>query len=129
MSGRGDANLQARRRSYRRGLYAETLAAALLRLKGYRILARRFRVPVGEIDLIARRGRHFAFVEVKARRDSGEVLSARQQSRIHHAAQAWLAAAELRDALPEDFSTSFDLIMVTPLRWPRHMPGAFGGGL
>lgn len=120
---------RARRRSYRRGLFAEALAAASLRLKGYRILARRFRAPVGEIDLVARRGAHYAFVEVKARAETGEVLTARQRARIHRAAEAWLAAASLRGALPDEFSASFDLILVTPWRWPRHMPGAFGDGL
>jgi putative endonuclease len=120
---------QARRRSYRRGLYAETLAAASLRLKGYRILASRFRAPVGEIDLVARRGAHFAFVEVKARPDAGEVLTARQRTRIRRAAEAWLAAASLRGKLPAEFSASFDLIVVRPWRWPQHVPRAFGDGL
>jgi len=120
---------QARRRSYRRGLYAETLAAALLRLKGYRILARRFRAPVGEIDLVARRGAHFAFVEVKARPAAGEVLTARQRTRIRRAAEAWLAAASMRGILPMEFSASFDLIVVRPWRFPQHVPRAFGDGL
>jgi putative endonuclease len=120
---------QARLRSYRRGLYAETLAAASLRLKGYRILAKRFRAPVGEIDLVARRGAHFAFVEVKARPDAGEVLTARQRARILRAAEAWLAAASLSGNLPEEFSASFDLIVVRPWRWPQHVPRAFGDGL
>ncbi|MDP2620144.1 MAG: YraN family protein [Hyphomicrobiales bacterium] len=128
MSGRRVSST-ARRRSYRRGLTAETLAAALLRLKGYRILARRFRVRLGEIDMIARRGAHFAFVEVKARPDAGEVLTARQRARIHRAAEAWLAAARLRGALPEEFSASFDLVLVRPWRWPQHVPRAFGDGL
>ena len=128
MSGRRGPRT-GRRGSHRRGLSAEALAAAALRLKGYRILARRFRAPVGEIDMIARRGAHFAFVEVKARPDAGEVLTARQRARIYRAAQAWLAAASLRGALPDEFSASFDLIVVTPWRWPRHMREAFGDGL
>jgi putative endonuclease len=56
-----------RRRAWRRGRLAESMAAFLLRLKGFRILARGYKVPVGEIDIIARRGRLIAFVEVKAR--------------------------------------------------------------
>ncbi len=55
--------------SFRRGLWAETLCLWALRLKGYRILARRYRSPAGEIDLIARRGSVLAAVEVKARAD------------------------------------------------------------
>ena len=60
---------QRRRRAYGLGRRAEWMAAWWLRLKGYRILARDFRVAVGEIDLIARRGRTLALVEVKARPD------------------------------------------------------------
>jgi putative endonuclease len=119
----------SRRRSYRRGLFAEALAAGLLRLKGYRILSRRFRAHVGEIDMIARRGTHFAFVEVKARPEAGEVLTARQRARIHRTAEAWLAAASQRGVLPEDFSASFDLVLVRPWRRPQHVPRAFGDGL
>jgi len=59
---------QRRVRAYRRGLFAETVAALLLRLKGHRILARRYRTPVGEIDLVALKGKRLAFVEVKRRR-------------------------------------------------------------
>jgi len=128
MSNHG-ADTRARRRSYRRGLSAETLAAMLLRLKGYRILARRYRTPLGEIDLVARRGAHFAFVEVKARPEEAEVLTARQRERIRRAAEAWLATAESRGILPGDYSASFDLIIVMPRRIPRHLPRAFGDGV
>ena len=57
-----------RRRNEQHGRNAETVAAWFLRLKGYRILARRVRTHVGEIDLIARHGDTLVFVEVKARR-------------------------------------------------------------
>ena len=56
-----------RRAGYARGLVAEGIAAWLLRLKGYRVLATRYRTPLGEIDIVARRGKVLAFVEVKAR--------------------------------------------------------------
>jgi putative endonuclease len=128
MSERND-EARARRRAYRWGLYAELMAAAWLRLKGYRILARRFRSPVGEIDLIARRGAHFAFVEVKARPAAGEVLTARQRRRIRRAAEAWLAGASAYGHLPDSFSASFDLVVVRPWRFPQHVPRAFGDGL
>jgi putative endonuclease len=59
---------RARVRAYRRGLLAESLAATLFRLKGYRIVARLYRTPVGEIDLVALKGKRLAFVEVKARK-------------------------------------------------------------
>jgi len=77
-----------------RGNRAETMAAWLLRLKGYRILARRFRAGAGEIDLIAARGDVIAFVEVKARRrrdDAAIAITADKQRRIASAARVWLA--------------------------------------
>lgn len=71
------------------GLSAESRATACLLLKGYRILARRFKTPVGEIDIVARRRGTLVFVEVKARKsldDAAEALTARQQARIIDAA-------------------------------------------
>ena len=56
-----------RQAAEKRGRGAETLACWYLRLHGWRILARRARVPGGEVDIVARRGRTLAFVEVKAR--------------------------------------------------------------
>jgi len=77
------------------GLSAESGATACLLIKGYRILARRYKTPVGEIDIIARRRGTLVFVEVKARKsldDAAAALTARQQARIIDAAQYWLAA-------------------------------------
>ena len=76
---------ETRREAYGRGQRAEALAAWWLRLKGYRILARGFRVAAGEIDLIARRGRLIALVEVKARpslEEAGAAILPRQRERI-----------------------------------------------
>lgn len=106
------------------GLSAESRAAAYLVAKGYRILARRFRSPVGEVDIVARRKGVLVFVEVKARRtldDAAESLSPRQQRRIAAAAAAWLAAN------PDDAGGDirFDAVLVAPGRIPRHIPAAF----
>ncbi len=69
--GRASAKNEARRvRAYRSGLFAESVAALLLRLKGHRIVARRYKTPVGEIDLVALKGKRLAFVEVKRRKSS-----------------------------------------------------------
>lgn len=115
---------KARAQSYRKGHVAEALAALLLTAKGYRILARRFRSPMGEIDLIAKRGHRIAFVEVKARatwQDGAWSVGPRQQARIARAAEAWrkrnprLAAHEM----------SFDVVLVAPRRLPRHIAHAF----
>ena len=115
---------RARRAAERKGRFAEAAAAFLLTCKGYRILARRYRTPVGEVDLIARRGRRFAFVEVKLRETTGEAAHAvtpRQQHRIARAAEHWLA---LR-APGGDWETTFDVVLVAPWSWPRHLESAF----
>ncbi|CCD98008.1 YraN family protein [Bradyrhizobium sp. STM 3809] len=110
--------------AFRTGLSAEARAAALLIAKGYRILAKRFRTPHGEIDLIARKRGLVAFVEVKARAsldDAAYAVTPRQQQRIIDAAQAWLMAhpdhAELE--------LRFDAILVAPRSLPRHLMAAF----
>jgi putative endonuclease len=110
--------------AFNTGLSAESRAAALLMVKGYRILAKRFRTPHGEIDLVAKRRNLIAFVEVKARATLDEAAFAvtpRQQARIINAAQAWLAAH------PEyaEFELRFDAILIAPRRLPRHLLAAF----
>lgn len=113
-----------RRRAERRGRRAETLAAWWLRAKGYRILARRFRVAQGEIDLVARRGRILAFVEVKARAADGAedgAISARQRQRI---ARAALAFIQQRPAFAA-YDLRFDAVFIAPGRGPRHIPDAW----
>jgi len=110
--------------AFRTGLSAEARAAAYLMAKGYRILARRFRTPHGEIDLIAKRRNLVAFIEVKARATLDEAAFAvtpRQQSRIIDAAQGWLIAH------PEhaELELRFDAILIAPRRLPRHLLAAF----
>jgi putative endonuclease len=106
------------------GLSAESRAAAYLVAKGYRIVARRFRSPVGEIDIVARRRGTLIFVEVKARErldDAAEAVVVRQQRRIVAAAEAWLAAH------PDDMNCDmrFDVMLVAPKSLPRHIQAAF----
>ena len=106
------------------GISAESRAAAYLIAKGYRILARRFRSPVGEVDIVARRRGVLVFVEVKARNtldDAALSLLPRQQQRIAAAAGAWLAGH------PEDAESNirFDAVLVAPGKIPRHIPAAF----
>ena len=115
----------ARKRAAERwGRLAELAAVLLLTLKGYRVLARRVRTPVGEIDLIARRGRVLAFVEVKARgaeREAAEAVTPGQRRRIARAAAWWLA----RRPAFGDHVLRFDAVLVAPRRLPRHVAGAF----
>lgn len=117
-------NRQHRRRAWRRGRRGELLAAWWLRLKGYRILARDFRSPVGEIDLIARRGRVLALVEVKARSslaDAGEAIGRQQRERIARAAGVFLQRYPALGAL----DLRFDAVLIAPGRRPRHLPDAW----
>jgi putative endonuclease len=114
----------ARRQAWRRGRRGEAVAALWLRLKGYRILARGLKSPVGEIDIVARRGATLAIVEVKRRADydTGTLaVTPRQQARIARAA-VWLvgrrpdlAAATIR----------FDIVLIAPRRLPRHLADAW----
>jgi putative endonuclease len=110
--------------AFQTGLSAESRAAALLMAKGYRILAKRFRTPHGEIDLVARKRNLIAFVEVKARAsldDAAYAVTPRQQARIVAAASAWLMAH------PEhaEFELRFDAMLIAPRRLPRHLLAAF----
>ncbi len=113
-----------RQAAFRTGISAESRAAAYLVAKGFRILARRWKSPVGEIDIVARRRHLLVFVEVKARNtidEAAESLQARQQRRIAAAAEAWLAAYP--DASIQDLR--FDAVLVAPGKLPRHIPAAF----
>jgi putative endonuclease len=113
-----------RQLAFRVGISAESRAAAFLIAKGFRILARRWKSPVGEIDIVARRRSLLVFVEVKARNnldEAAESLQARQQRRIAAAAEVWLASYP--DDAIRDFR--FDAILVAPGKLPRHIPAAF----
>jgi putative endonuclease len=113
-----------RRQAERAGLRAELLAELMLRLKFYRILARRYKTPAGEIDLIARRGKRLAFVEVKLRRSQDAALEAitpRLRSRVRRAAELWMARHDRRGR----WQPAFDVVVVLPGRWPRHLRDAF----
>jgi putative endonuclease len=113
-----------RRAAHRRGGRAELLCSWHLRLKGYRILARRYRTPMGEVDLIVRRGNVVAAVEVKARDDfatASEAVSLRQRQRI---ARALVHFLSLRPDLAL-LSPRFDVMLVAPHRLPRHLVDAW----
>ena len=113
--------------AWRRGRWSEALCRLALRLKGYRILARGWRCPQGEIDIVAKRGRTVAIVEVKARRTldaAGSALSARQRQRLEHAAATFVARHPALTGLP----VRFDVMLVTPGRWPCHLADAWREG-
>lgn len=114
--------LDERRGRYRRGHVSEWAAAVALMAKGYRPVARRWRCPAGEIDLIAVRGRRLAFVEVKLRGGIGDAdafaaVGGAQRARVRRASEFWLQ----RHARYRMHEIGYDLILVAPWRWPRHL--------
>ena len=114
-----------RQRAERGGRRAERLAAWWLRLRGWRILAVRARTPVGEVDLVARRGRTLAFVEVKARASEAEAAIALDDYRLRRVARA--AEALLPRYMREGDIVRIDAMFVTPWRLPRHMADVHRG--
>ncbi len=113
-----------RQAAFRVGISAESRAAAWLIAHGFRILARRCKSPLGEIDIIAARRHLLIFVEVKARAsldEAAEAVTPRQKQRIVAAAEIWLGA----NPKPAIRDIPFDAILVAPGKLPRHIPAAF----
>jgi putative endonuclease len=113
-----------RQRAQRRGRYAEWLCIWQLRLHGWRILARGWRCPSGEIDILARRGSVLAVIEVKSRGEiavAAAALTPRQRRRIARAAEAFLTTRPDLAGL----DLRFDVMLVAPRRLPRHWHSAW----
>jgi len=115
----------ARREAERGGRRAERLAAWWLRLRGWRILAVRARTPVGEVDLIARRGRTLAFVEVKARAKDEAADLALDDWRLRRVARAAEALAPRYARAGDDIR--IDALFIVPGRLPRHLANVWHG--
>lgn len=113
----------ARARAERRGRRGEGVAAWYLRLKGWRILARRVKTPRGEVDLVARRGRMVAFVEVKWRGSAKELDHAIDEYRLRRVAAAAQAIAS-RFVRPGDLQR-IDVLLLAPGSFPRHIVNAW----
>jgi putative endonuclease len=114
-----------RQRSERDGRRGETIAALWLLVRGWSILGRRVRTPVGEVDLIARRGKTLAFIEVKWRRSAAEAALSLDHHRLRRVAAAAdaLAPRYMRDG----DSVQIDAIFVTRGKLPQHMPNVWHG--
>ncbi|MDB5690616.1 MAG: hypothetical protein JWL91_2492 [Sphingomonas bacterium] len=114
-----------RARAERRGRIGETAAAWWLRLKGWRILDRRVRTPVGEVDLVARKGALIAFVEVKHRAtdaDLDHAIDMRRLARVAAAADYLMS----HYAGPGD-DIRIDVILIARGRRLRHIENAWIG--
>lgn len=117
---------KAREKAWKRGRLAEFIALTFLRLKGYRLLASRYKSPQGEVDLIMRRRDVTAFIEVKARdtHDGGvEAVTNAQSRRIAAAARFWMA----RDRIANSNFCRFDIVVVNAYFFPQHIENAFPG--
>lgn len=117
---------ERRRRARRRGRRAETLAALFLTCKGYKILQRSFRTRMGEVDIVARRGKTLAMVEVKyrlAKGDAAASITAAQRRRIERAARGFIAAHPRYAG----HHIRFDALLMAPWRWPTHLMDAWRG--
>lgn len=117
-------NTVRRQRAERRGRIAEWLCLWHLRLHGWRIIARGWRCPAGEIDIVARRGAILAIIEVKSRPEvvlAANALTSRQRRRIARAAEALIMS---RPDLAK-LDLRFDLMLVAPHRLPRHWRNAW----
>lgn len=113
-----------KRKAWKWGLYAETICSFILRLKGYKIIAKRYKTKVGEIDLIASRARTLVFIEVKARPslEAGLLsISDRQRLRIQNAAEIFLS----RWRKKQFKAMRFDVMVVVPWRLPHHLVNAW----
>lgn len=115
---------EEKRRAHLFGLEAEWFASLWLRLKGYQVLAERYSIKGGEIDLIVRRGATVAFVEIKARAKIGDAevaIDARKIDRIARAARHWTT----RNPWAMSCHLRGDAVYLAPGRLPRHVPSAF----
>lgn len=120
----GNTGTEQRRRAHARGLSAETWAAWYLRLTGWRILKRRYKTRLGEIDLIAKKRKTVAFIEVKARktRDAAvEAVTPAGQKRISRAARVFVS----QHPKAGFYALRFDIIVIRPWSVPEHIENAF----
>jgi len=104
------SNRQIKQKRWRKGYLAESMALWLLRLKGYRFVAQRYKTPRGEIDLIVQRNETFIFVEVKARQSyekGKEAVTVKQRRRIEKAAELFMATQKTTQC-----SVRFDVVLV-----------------
>jgi putative endonuclease len=115
----------SREAAEKRGRKAETIACWYLRLRGWRILARRARVPGGEVDIVARRGRTVAFIEVKARASENAAAFALDDYRLRRVV---VAAERLTSRYARDGDdVRIDAMFVVPRSWPRHLANIWQG--
>jgi len=115
-------SINQRKRAYLKGARAEWIAALYLQLKGYEILEKRFKTPMGEIDLLARKGKMLVAVEVKTRdtlEQASMAVTSLQKRRIEKALLFYLAGKTY------SLDLRFDVVLLSPWKWPYHIQGAW----
>ncbi len=114
-----------RQRAEQHGRLGETIAAWWLRLHGWRIVGQRIKTYQGEVDLIARRHRTLAFIEVKMRKDEESLALAIDEYRLRRVAATANALAHRygRDA----DVIRIDVILIQPWKLPLHLPNVWHG--
>ncbi len=113
--------LKKRKKAYLKGIWAEKIASLYLQFNGYTILERRFKTPFGEIDLISRKGSYIVAVEVKTRATYEKAalsVSPHQMRRIQNALSFYAKRCSFLDL-------RFDVILISPWKWPHHIQGAW----
>ena len=105
------------------GRHGERRAAVWLRLKGWSILAERVKTPLGEVDLIAKRGNVVAFIEVKWRKKRADLDHAIDEYRLQRVAAAAESTAHKYAKSGEDIR--IDVILLAPGAFPRHIANAW----
>ncbi len=113
----------AREAAEARGRWGERRAAWWLRLKGWRILGERVKTPLGEIDLVARKGNLIAFIEVKTRATGKELDTAIDEYRLRRVAAATSALAATYMKPGDDIR--IDVILIAPRQWPQWIENAW----
>lgn len=111
-----------KKKAYLKGRWSETISAFYLQLQGYKILERRYKTPLGEIDLLVQKNETIIAVEVKNRRSLEKAalsITPTQQKRIERALLFYIA----RIQRPLDFR--FDVILISPWKWPHHIQSAW----
>lgn len=110
-------------KKYRLGILAEYIVLILYKIRFYNILHRRMKTYVGEIDLIALRGKQLVFIEVKARKNGLHegIISQDQQIRIKRTAELFLS----QNWQYTNYNIRFDLAVIRPYRWPLIIKNAW----
>ena len=115
-----------RQQAEQRGHLAEVIALWYLRLKGYKLLAHRYKSPAGEVDLIMQRGDTTAFIEVKARTSVDQAILAVTPYQSKRIAIAAAFFTSRNDRAARSFCR-FDIVAVPSYLWPTHIKNAFDG--